>query len=127
MIKELANRLVSCGADKDDAKPSQEGNESAGHSFFSACVNASAENDDEEEVESVKGQGIKAHDRVLLFEVRAICIVCRRKSSGFCANRGKDGALRDGNGRGVPQKWAVLTRNKVPRAEGTLLLKKQNH
>ena len=108
--KEAADRFVRSGAYEDDAEPAEEWNESAGHSFFSADIDASAENDDEKEVEGVKGQGVKAHDRVLLLDVRAICIECRLKSSGFCANRGKD----QGRGRerrvGVPQIWAVLAR-----------------
>ena len=91
MVEELAQGFIGSGADKDDAKPSQQGNQAAGHPFFSAGVNAGPENNDEKDVESVKGQGVKSHDRVLSFDVRANCIECRRKSSGFCANRAADG------------------------------------
>jgi hypothetical protein len=93
LIKEMTNRFVSRGADKDDAKPSQERDEAARHSFFASGVDAGAEDDDEKDVEGVKRQGIKSHGRVLSFDVRANCIECRRKSSGFCANRGKDGVV----------------------------------
>lgn len=47
LVKELADGFISSGADEHNAEPSEERNEAAGHSFFSADVNAGAENDDE--------------------------------------------------------------------------------
>jgi hypothetical protein len=107
LIKEATDRLVSCSADKDDAKPSQERNQAAGHAFFAAGIDAGAEYDDEKEVEGVKGQGIKAHDRVLSFDVRANCIECRLNGSGFCANGGKYGAVWEGNRWGTSKVGSI--------------------